>query len=242
MPLRIASQPSGSRLNLYRRFDFGRLARFHVLDTRQYRSDQPCGDGRKPQCEAALSESQTILGQAQYDWLTHGLAGAEQAWNVIAQQVLFSKIDAKPGDGAEYAMDQWSGYEMERRRLLKFLAEAKPNHPVVLTGDIHSHWAIDIKADFDDPQSPILGEEYVGSSITSGGDGLDLPVAEAAFKRDNPHLHFFLAKRGYVSCRLDAKSWRTDYRVVPYVTRPGAPLETRVSFAVDHAKPGLQRA
>ena len=33
---------------------FGDLAEFSVLDTRQYRSDQPCGDGNKPQCEDAL--------------------------------------------------------------------------------------------------------------------------------------------------------------------------------------------
>ncbi len=242
MPLRLAQQAAGSRLQLYRRFDFGRLARFHVLDTRQYRSDQPCGDGRKVQCEAALAEGQTMLGAAQYEWLTTGLQGAQQAWNVIAQQVLFSKIDAKPGEGAEYSMDQWSGYEMERRRLLRFLAESKANHPVVLTGDIHSNWAVNIKADFAEEKSAVLGEEFVGTSITSGGDGLDLPAAEDAFKRDNPHLAFFLAKRGYVVCGLDAKQWRTDYRVVPYVTRPGAPVETRASFVVEQAKPGLQRA
>ena len=64
MPLRKSSLPRGTSLDLYRSLDYGKLARFHVLDTRQYRSDQPCGDGRKPQCEAALSAEQTMLGDA----------------------------------------------------------------------------------------------------------------------------------------------------------------------------------
>ncbi len=45
MPLRISSLPHGSEMRLYRELSFGRLAQFHVLDTRQYRTDQPCGDG-----------------------------------------------------------------------------------------------------------------------------------------------------------------------------------------------------
>jgi alkaline phosphatase D len=242
MPLRETSLPHGSHLKLHRRFDFGNLARFHVLDTRQYRTDQPCGDGRKVQCEAALSDSATILGAEQYQWLTEGMKSGKQAWNILANQVLFSKIDAKPGEGAEYSMDQWSGYEMERRKLLRFMQEAKVPHPIVITGDIHSNWASDIKADFADPKSATIGSEFVGTSITSAGDGLELPAAEEGFKRDNPHLHFFLAKRGYVSCTVNDKQWRTDYRMVPYVTRPGAPLETKASFIVDAKKPGMQRA
>ncbi len=242
MPLRKSSLPQGSRLDLYRRFDYGTLARFHVLDTRQYRTDQPCGDGRKPQCEAALSEAATLLGPAQKQWLMDGLKNARQTWNILANQVLFSKIDAKPGEGAEYSMDQWSGYEMERRQLLRFFDESKSSNPVVITGDIHSNWASDIKTDFDNPKSRTLGVEFVGTSITSGGDGLELPAAEEAFKRENPHLQYFLAKRGYVSCTVDSKQWRSDYRIVPFVTKPGAPLQTHASFVTVAGRPGLSRA
>jgi alkaline phosphatase D len=240
MPIRPRSV--GSRLDLYRRFDFGQTARIHVLDTRQYRSVQPCGAGRKPMCEDALSENQTILGKAQYEWLTDGMKSATQSWNVLAQQVPFVPLDVKPGEGQEYAMDKWNGYDYERRRLIQFFTEAKPSHPIVLTGDVHTHWAADIKADFNDPKSASLGSEFIGTSISSAGDGIDLPMAEEAFKRDNPHLHYFAAKRGYVSCRVNKQEWRTDYRVLPYVTKPGAPLETRARFVVENAKPGMQRA
>ena len=40
-----ARAADGPRLHLYRRIRWGRLATFHMLDTRQYRDDQACGDG-----------------------------------------------------------------------------------------------------------------------------------------------------------------------------------------------------
>src|SRR5262245_33638064 len=40
MPLRATARPKGPDLLLYRRIDWGRLATIHMLDTRQYRTDQ----------------------------------------------------------------------------------------------------------------------------------------------------------------------------------------------------------
>lgn len=242
MPLRRASLPVGSKLQLYRRLDYGALARFHVLDTRQYRSDQPCGDGRKTQCPAALDPAQTMLGETQEKWLMEGMRSARQTWNVLANQVPFAKVDVRPGDGAEFSMDQWSGYEAPRQRLCDFMLAAKPNNPVILTGDIHSNWVLDVHAKAEDPNSPILAAEFVGTSITSGGDGIELPFAAENFKKENPHLHFFLAKRGFVSCSVSKDAWRSDYMVVPYVTKPGAPIERKARFNVLAGKPGIHPA
>ena len=36
--------PTGLDMQLYRRVRWGGLATFHMLDTRQYRDDQACGD------------------------------------------------------------------------------------------------------------------------------------------------------------------------------------------------------
>ena len=44
MPLRRSSVPKGALLQLYRPFTYGTLASISMLDTRQYRTDQPCGD------------------------------------------------------------------------------------------------------------------------------------------------------------------------------------------------------
>ena len=56
MPLRRAAFPSGSRMQIYRRLQFGSLADLSVLDTRQYRSDQACGDGARTGCADAMDD------------------------------------------------------------------------------------------------------------------------------------------------------------------------------------------
>jgi alkaline phosphatase D len=47
MPVRRRMAPRGPDMQAYRAFRFGNLADIAVLDTRQYRSPQPCGDGFK---------------------------------------------------------------------------------------------------------------------------------------------------------------------------------------------------
>jgi len=96
LPLRRAARPSGPDMRLYRRLDFGRLATFHVLDTRQYRTDQPQGDGTKPPHPVLLDPKGTIMGEPQRAWLFDGLAASRAAWNVIAQQVMVARV-VEPG-------------------------------------------------------------------------------------------------------------------------------------------------
>ena len=55
MPLRRSSVPRGPDMRLYRRLTYGDLAEFNVLDTRQYRSDQPCGDDFPDDCRGRFS-------------------------------------------------------------------------------------------------------------------------------------------------------------------------------------------
>ena len=50
MPLRRSARPRGIDMQLYRRVHWGGLATFHMLDTRQYRGDQPCGDELRTDC------------------------------------------------------------------------------------------------------------------------------------------------------------------------------------------------
>jgi alkaline phosphatase D len=238
MPLRRASLPKASSLLLYRRLTFGNLAEFSVLDCRQYRSDQPCGDGNKPQCPEALAEQATMLGTEQERWFLDGLGRSRARWNIIAQQVLMAKVDRKPGADQMFAMDQWSGYEAARGRVLKHLHESKPSNPIVLTGDIHSNWVADLKLDFADEKSPTVGTEFVGTSITSGGNGADTQPAVEAYLPENPHLRFYNNQRGYVKCVVTPERWQTDYRVLPFVEKQGAGIKTRASFVVENGKPG----
>lgn len=241
MPLRSFSKPNGPNMQLYRRLSFGSLAEFHVLDTRQYRTDQPCGDGSKPRCAEAYDPNATLTGSQQEQWLFQGLDKSQARWNVIAQQVMMAEVDSAPGPDERYPMDQWAGYVVARDRFLNFLGNRRPSNPVVISGDIHSNWVGNLKTNFRNPNSPTVGTEFVGTSISSGGDGSDTTAQTAGILAENPHIKFFNGQRGYVSCKLTRDRWQSDYRVVPFVTQPDAPITTRASFVVENGQPGAQR-
>jgi alkaline phosphatase D len=77
----------------------------------------------------------------------------------------------------------------------------------------------------------------VGTSITSGSGGHDRPSPVLAL---NPHPKFFNSRCGYVRVNLTRSHWRADFRVVPFVSRPGAPIETRATWVVEAGRPGVQ--
>ncbi len=241
MPLRRAQQPKGPDMPLYRRLGYGRLASFNVLDTRQYRTDQPQGDGNKAPTAEVMDPKGTLLGAAQRDWLFSGLERSPATWNVLAQQIMVARVDRTAGPEITHALDQWPGYEFERRRMLKHFHERKIKNPVVLTGDIHTNWANELIADFDRLDSQSVGVEFVGTSISSSGDGNNDPEPLAAVYAENPFVKFHNRERGYLRCEVTPREWRTDFKTVPFVSRPGAPLNTRASFVVNAGRPTLHR-
>jgi alkaline phosphatase D len=95
MPLR--GPPRGPTMPLYRRLRFGDLVELNLLDTRQYRDDQPCdedaGGGRVVTCPERVDPRRTILGSHQRRWLLDGLDRSQARWNVLAQQVVMAELD-----------------------------------------------------------------------------------------------------------------------------------------------------
>jgi alkaline phosphatase D len=225
MPLRAASLPKGAWLQLYRRFTYGTLASFFVLDTRQFRTNQPC-EGQRAPCRAIFDEKATLLGPEQERWLFDGFGGSSTRWNVLPQQVMVAPVDRAAGQERRFSLDQWGGYDAARIRLLQALAKRRAANPVVLTGDIHSNWVNDLTIDVLDPKSPVVATEFVGTSITSGGDGTNAPAGLSTMLSENPFVKYHNQQRGYVACEITPKTMRADYRVVEYVSRPGAPVRT----------------
>jgi alkaline phosphatase D len=226
---------------MYRRAPFGDLAEFTVLDTRQYRTDQPCGDNLKPVCPGVFDPKATILGDAQEAWLKQTLDKSRAKWNIIANQVQLARIDSKPGPEEELSMDKWNGYEVCRDRVMKFLQQRKPTNPVVITGDIHSNWVADLKVDWKREKAPVVGTEFTGTSISSAGDGVEERPTTQSTYRENPHLKMFNGQRGYMLLTLTAAQCRADYRIVPYITRRGAPVRTHSSWAVENNQLGVHK-
>ena len=242
MPLRRGSIPRGPDMQLFRRSSFGTLAEFFVLDTRQYRTDQPCGGRNGPLCPGVFDANATLMGQEQEQWLRDGLDNSSARWNVLAQQIMVARVDQVPGAEVRYSMDQWSGYEAARNRLLGYLLERQPSNPIVLTGNVHSNWVNDLKIDFSDATSATVATEFVGTSISSEGDGVASRPQTAEILAENPFVKYWNGQRGYVRCRVTPELWTSDYRIVQYVTQPDGPIHTGASFVVENGKPGAERA
>ncbi|MFE7836890.1 alkaline phosphatase D family protein [Streptomyces sp. NPDC057474] len=241
-PLRTPQKPDGPDMKLYRRFNWGRLAQFDILDTRQYRSNQAYGDGWQTPGPDSADPARTITGATQERWLLNGWAKSDAVWNVVPQQVTFSQRRNAVGDAYKVSMDSWDGYSASRERLLAGADAAGIENLMVLTGDVHVGYAFDIKRDFDNRSSRTVGTELVATSITSGGNGSDKPANWDTYMTANPHMRFYNGRRGYVTVALGRESARADFKAVPYVTTTGAGISTVASFAVEAGKPGLTPA
>jgi alkaline phosphatase D len=236
LPLRRSSLPHGPFMPIFRRLAWGGLATVHLLDTRQYRYDQVCGDTRVIGCTAREAPGRSILGARQERWLDRGLARSGARWDLLAQQVFMAPKDSRAGPLREYAMDAWDGYAAARRRLLGSLVEQRVRNPVVLTGDVHRHYANDLLLD-----DATVAAELVTTSVSSGGDGSVRTALTDVQLAENPHLRWVDSRRGYVVLRLGRESLRADFRTLPYVSRPGAPVSTAASFRLGDGERGLVR-
>lgn len=247
MPFRLEQRPDEAHQKLYRYFSFGDLVDFNVLDTRMYRSDQACDDVfDKVNCEERFEEDRTILGAKQRDWLLENLANSSATWNVVANQLPFAKMDFKRGPREGYRTEQWDGYVPDQRAV-KRAFEADANNPIVVTGDFHSNWANDITSAEEGNSEPV-GAEFVGTSISSGGDGSELDdfngneegVLGRHVIEENENVKYNCNRRGYTRCTLTPETFTTEFQIVDMVTSPGGTPRTDATFTVKAGEPGLQ--
>jgi alkaline phosphatase D len=239
MPVRKRSFPSGSGIQMYRGTRFGNLAELDFLDTRQFRSNQPCGDGYKPACAGVSDQSATMLGKEQEEWLTRNLRRGGVRWNVVAQQVMMMSLDwrTRPDQGPSKLLnlDSWAGYELPRQRLLTRMRGL--DNVVVLTGDEHTNYA-GILHDRDKP----VAVEFVATSITSDGDGQDMLTGGEKILANNQQLKFINNQRGYLTFDVTPDEWRTNFMVVDRVRTPDGALSKRKTMAVKRGEPALHEA
>ncbi|WP_411576468.1 alkaline phosphatase D family protein [Streptomyces mutabilis] len=241
-PLRAAQLPQGPDARLYRRLHWGTLAQFDILDTRQYRSDQAYDDRPHPPGPESDDPARTMTGAAQEQWLLDGWLSSTALWNVMPQQVCFSQRKFDVTADAPLSMDAWDGYRASRARVVAGAQATGVENWLILTGDVHVGYALDVKEDFDDPESATVGTEVTCTSVASGRDGVEQPANWDLYMRANPHMKFYNGKRGYVRVGLDREAARLDFRTVSAVTTPGAPVTTAASFVTEAGNPGLTPA
>lgn len=220
MPLRLAPPQAGrfGAMRMYQRYDWGRLARFHVLDNRQYRSKLPCSKpGRGGSnvvlaraCAELRDPARTMLGTEQEAWLAQGLMSSRAQWNILAQQTPMAQSSGVPvlvPDDGRFWTDGWDGYPVARKRLLDTLVSSGANNPLVLAGDVHTFYASELRRDFGRPASksnPVAAAELCGTSITSSSrpQGRTQENVER-----NPHMLYGRSdRRGYMLVEVTPKA------------------------------------
>lgn len=249
MPLPARMRPKGPDMRIHSHLDWGQLARFHILDTRQYRSWQACPrKGRRggsntidiEHCERLPRPGRSMLGRAQERWLEQNLGESRAKWNVLAQTTPMAQFDTKPGPGRRAWTDGWDGYPAARRRLLETMISKKTSNPVVLGGDVHSFNVNQLKLDFDDPDSPVVASEFIGTSLTSQAWSQE---RLNQYLPDNPHMLLVDSRyRGYARAEVTPQRMTVDLRAMESVATRDAACSTLGSYVVENGKPGPQRA
>jgi alkaline phosphatase D len=84
----------------------------------------------------------------------------------------------------------------------------------------------------------VVATEFVGTSVTSKGNGPKVIKGLDALLAENPQVRFHNDQRGYVRCTVTPKEWRSDYQIVEDVVKPGCPVATGASFLIQAGKPG----
>ncbi|RJG18957.1 alkaline phosphatase D family protein [Massilia cavernae] len=255
MPLRAAVGGFGdfARLRIYDRFDWGRLASFHVLDDRQYRAHHACQPKNRggsisvirSSCAELRDPARSMLGLEQENWLAGGLQASKARWNFLAQQTPMAQSSQTPvlgPDDGRVWNDGWDGYPMARQRLFDTLARTGAANPIVLAGDVHTFYASDLKADFSRPPSPanpVLATEFCGTSISSSSR----PQARTLQYVDmNPHVKYGRSdKRGFMLMEVAPTATKVFFVGLDDVKLASSGAATIAQFRVEHGRPGAIR-
>jgi alkaline phosphatase D len=202
------------RQSIVRSFNYGGLADLFLLDGRTERT-KPMDDFNHPDLR---DTSRTMLGHVQTDWLTEGLKASKARWKILGNNVMFSVIDlGKFAKERQRNMDAWDGYPANRGRILDTLDRHGIRDLIVLTGDIHTAWAIELTRDPMDRNGyhrksgrGVIGVELVAPSISS--KNLDemsgklvarLAASYIKARKRNPHLRYAnLMDHGFIILEL----------------------------------------
>ena len=238
MPLRRPQLPDGWTARMHRHLTYGDLVRFHVLDTRQFRTTQLPG-GAVLEGPARRDPSRQMLGVEQEAWLLDGLGAGGTTWDALANTVLFSRLDSGAGEVEQFSTGQWDSYRVAQQRVVDAVVDKQVDGFVVLTGDIHRNYHLDVLADFDDPSSAVVGVEFAGTSISSGRDGSQTDAGLELRKAENPHLVSADLWRGYLRCRISHDEWATEVRAIDRVTTLTYDAWTSQTLRTFPGRPGL---
>jgi alkaline phosphatase D len=170
-------EPS-DRKKMYRYFSYGGLADIVLSDVTHFR-EKPFSP---PGSNAADDPNRKLWGDEQYNWLTNKLYNSTAKWKIVGSQKQFGQwnllgVPTGTTQGTAFASLLSEGdvneYNADRVRFLKFLRDNKINNTIVVSGDLHFSFAMDL---CENPFNPLyynsntgdksVGVEFQPTSIT----------------------------------------------------------------------------
>ncbi len=187
-----------------------------------------------------------MLGSEQEAWLAAGLGASGARWNIIGQQTLMAQASqtriVAPDDG-RFWTDGWDGYPMARQQLFDALRASGAANPLVLSGDVHTFYAAELRGDFYRPESaanPVIATEFCGTSVTSSSRPQRRTLE---FVDMNPHIKYGRSdKRGFMLMEVTPEKTTTNFVGLDDVRDAATGAATLASFVVNAGRPGLNRA
>ncbi|MDZ4299049.1 MAG: alkaline phosphatase D family protein [Moraxellaceae bacterium] len=234
---------------IYRRIRVGSLLDMIMLDTRIVGRDEQAS---LPAIDPSRNDAnRSLLGDQQRQWLQLKLLEAKNqgaTWTFLGQQVMFGQLNLVElpavkllgqqllGNLVALNNDQWDGYTAERNRIREFVKAIGLQNLVVLTGDIHTSWAIEL---YENPfillgdrlQKP-FGVEFVTPSVTSPGFPDEVAdLVSTVIPVANPHIKYSeLKTKGYLLVDVTRERTTAQWRYAASITDPNLIGEERVNM------------
>jgi alkaline phosphatase D len=132
------------------------------------------------------------------------------------------------------------GYPESRRRLVSAIQAKQISNAVIATGDVHQNIVGYLPANDQEPDRNQVATEFVCTSISSLGDGRDIKVRGADFRKiiaGNPNVLFANGQRGYQVFSISPTEWRTDIMKVDKVSDQTGKLSRLAGFTMERGSP-----
>jgi alkaline phosphatase D len=250
MPVRGYKAPGDNHFELHRKISAGDLIQISLLDGRQFRDAREiCNNNDYPdygfgnyreRCTAVFDEDRSMLGKEQERWLTETLVQNKSTWNVIASPGPYLPFRYHH-DGKELRyIGAWDIYPANRKRVAEALESAEIGHPIILSGDVHSFWAVDGRI-IKEANERVPVVEFVASSISANWpEQLAKPVTDNL--PHNPQVKFYDPdKRGYLLHDVTDTEWKTTARAMDDVRDQQSPALDLARFLVRKGEEGFTR-
>ena len=238
----------GGRFRLYHRAGFGRTLDLFVLDERQYRASNPCGDRTGPPCDD-LNDPRAFLGESQLAFARGGIKRSEATWKVVANALMMMPVKVNE---TEYdSFDAWQGFPVEREALLRTVD--KVPGVVFVTGDYHAFISGDVRT----AAGKTVASEFVGGSVSSATepevnailrregwgtpDDPKMPPEELARRRAaNPWFdELDYIHHGYFVCEASRSAFKARFKKLETIRRRSTELAETRSWTIERGQRGL---